>query len=250
MGFKSNLLSSVSLGQAVSFNNPSSRMLNPNTEPVIEINSDLRKITIPKELYNIAVVGDHQAETIFFNCPRYFDGKDLYEHKCIIRCINAGNEYFEIDVVEMTATSDYLRFGWTLDNCVTRYSGIINFTVQFETVDSKVNYQWQTTVSTLNILPALNIEDTITEKEETLFRNLSNQVQELASSVELLQENNLDIENDIQYLKDNIGNTSNEDVINHINNSDIHITEEDREKMDEVLSRNPISTNKIDTLFA
>lgn len=187
MTYRSSLLntSSISNSQNNSIvNTPSLLLLEPETEPVIEIDSDLRKITVPRELYNIGVVGDHLAEVIYFKCPRYFDGKDLSKHTCIIRCINAGNEYFEIPTVEMTVENNILHFGWELDNCATRYSGIIKFTVQFETVNNGIKYQWQTTPATLNILAGLNIEETITEKDDTLFRTLSIQVQNLQRQVD------------------------------------------------------------------
>ena len=98
MAFKSSLLSkatnSQSIANSMNSTNPehgiSLMMLEPDTEPIIQIESDLRHITIPKELYNIAVTGDHLSETIYFQIPRYFDGEDLSGHDCLIRYINAG----------------------------------------------------------------------------------------------------------------------------------------------------------------
>ena len=94
--FKSSLLNTSSSFNSISTfsastlaNTPSLMMLEPDTEPVIEIDSDLRKITVPSELYDIGVVGDHLCEVIYFRCPRYFDGKDLSENDCIIKYINA-----------------------------------------------------------------------------------------------------------------------------------------------------------------
>ena len=190
MAFKSNLLNTSSTIspniQSESFvEKPLLKMVNPNTEPVIEINADLRKITVPQELYNIGVVGDCCAETVYFTCPRYFDGEDLSTHTCIIRCINAKKEYFEDETIEMTVNDDSLYFGWKLDERATRYSGVINFTIQFES-NVGCSYQWQTTPAQLNILAGLNIEETITEKDNTLFRSLSNQVQNLQMQVNSL----------------------------------------------------------------
>jgi hypothetical protein len=114
----------------------------------------------------------------------------------------------------MTVNDDSLYFGWKLDERATRYSGIINFTVQFETKNSNCPYQWQTTPAQLNILAGLNIEETITEKDNTLFRTLSNQVQTLQKRVDslslevetlLTMKSQLDkLELDIKYLQDNV----------------------------------------------
>ena len=52
------------------------RTVNPETEPHIIIGED-RFITVPDELKRIAVQGDHDVETVTFDCPRYWDDHDL-----------------------------------------------------------------------------------------------------------------------------------------------------------------------------
>lgn len=185
-----------------------------NDEPTLTIDSNLRKITVPQQLYNIGVAGDHLCEEIFFECPRYFDGNDLSEHDCVVRYINAGKEYGEFNVTNMTVNDDSLLFGWKIDNYVTRYSGVINFTVQFNTVLDGIKYQWQTTPAQLNILAGLNIEQTITDKDDVLFRTLSNQINNLQTSVEQLKTQILMIDSlksqvdklsaDVKYLQENV----------------------------------------------
>ena len=185
-----------------------------NDEPTLTIDSNLRKITVPQQLYNIGVAGDHLCEEIFFECPRYFDGNDLSEHDCVVRYINAGKEYGEFNVTNMTINDDSLLFGWEIDNYVTRYSGVINFTVQFNTVLDGIKYQWQTTPAQLNILAGLNIEQTITDKDDVLFRTLSNQINNLQTSVEQLKTQILMIDSlksqvdklsaDVKYLQENV----------------------------------------------
>ena len=185
-----------------------------NDEPTLTIDSNLRKITVPQQLYNIGVAGDHLCEEIFFECPRYFDGNDLSEHDCVVRYVNAGKEYGEFNVTNMTVNDDSLLFGWKIDNYVTRYSGVINFTVQFNTVLDGIKYQWQTTPAQLNILAGLNIEQTITDKDDVLFRTLSNQINNLQTSVEQLKTQILMIDSlksqvdklsaDVKYLQENV----------------------------------------------
>lgn len=187
-------------------------MVNPDEEPVIQIEADLRTIIVPDVLKNIAVTGDHLSETIYFSCPRYFDGEDLSKHTCIVRFINAGNEYGEDDTVDMTVEDNSLKFGWALDNRVTRYRGTIQFTIQFET--GNVDYQWQTTPAELNILPGINVEETITDKDDTLFRSLTRQISDLQDRVSRLEGNVLDLQElledieklkaDVKYLKENV----------------------------------------------
>lgn len=53
---------------------PVSMSVNPSSEPKIIIDADLRIITVPEELIDIGVVGDHYAETVYFDCPRFSTG--------------------------------------------------------------------------------------------------------------------------------------------------------------------------------
>lgn len=222
MTYKSKLLNEVIATNNLSSNKSSLDtspgisvlMVDPETEPVIQIDSDLRTINIPEELRDIAVTGDHKSETIYFSCPRFFDGNDLSEHKCLIRFVNAGNEYGESEVVDMTANDDNLEFGWAIKNDATRYSGTLQFTVQFETVQNGIQYQWQTTPAILNILPGLPIETTISANNDILFRTLTNQITNLQARVEALEESiaNLSslssdlkqLKDDVAYLKENV----------------------------------------------
>lgn len=214
MAFKSDLLNSLSQTQPATNDMPVVKLVKPDTEPVIEIDADLRKITVPDELKNIGVAGDHLAETIYFQCPRFFDDIDLTTHKCIIRFINSGNEYGEADAVDIEPGTDYIKFGWSIDNRVTRYSGAVNFTVQFETVSDGIKYQWQTTPATLNVLAGLNIEQAITDKDDSVLRALTKRIEDLEKQMSELVNVNTDITQlsekidknteDIQYLENNV----------------------------------------------
>lgn len=229
MAFKSNLLNSIAASTSTDSSStdsssvmsaslestPSFMLVNPNTEPMIEIDADLRKITVPQELVNIAVEGDHLSETVYIKAPRYFDGIDLSVHSALVRFVNAGNEYGEYKVTDIESDEDSIILGWAINKYATRYRGKIYFTVQFDTVTSDgIQYQWQTTPAELNILAGLNIEKTITEKDDILFRTLTNQIQELQEAVGALQQQvgtyddivaRLEqLESDVKYLQDNV----------------------------------------------
>lgn len=187
------------------------RLTNEEDEEIIKVESDLRTIIVPESLKVIGVAGDHRAESIFFQIPRYFDGQDLSEHNCLIRYINAGNEYGEYPIADKAVDEKYIILGWQITNLVTRYAGTINFTIQFETIDyNGVEYQWQTIPATLTVLPGLNVEKTITEKDDSLFRNLSSRVQYIEERLNKLSDYESkkieidDIQNRLKYLEDNV----------------------------------------------
>lgn len=70
MSRASELLDSLPKGGTASYG------VNPVDEPHIVIESD-KTITVPDDLRHIAVQGEHNIETVTFDCPRYWDGHDL-----------------------------------------------------------------------------------------------------------------------------------------------------------------------------
>lgn len=192
--------------------------LTPSNEPVIEIDSDSRMINIPDEIKSIGIVaGDHLAETFYFHISRYFDEKDLSENQAIIRYINAGNEYGESDAVDITINENDITIGWKIDNKVTRYAGDVSFTIQWETIENGVRkYQWQTLPTSINVKSGLTIEETITDKDDLLFRTLSKQVQDLqekynalinsniVTNIDVLFERLNTLETSLKYLEENV----------------------------------------------
>ena len=207
------IMNTMNNGTTLDDSNVSLRMVDPISEPIIQIESDLRTINVPNELRKIAVTGDHLSETIYFSCPKYFDGQDLSQHNCIIRFVNAGNEYGESQTTDLEIGDNTIKFGWKIDNHVTRYSGNIYFTVQFETVSDRIEYQWQTTPAELYVLPGLNIEEALTDKDDILFRSLTRRISILEDKfsqfeiviqdVKTLQEQVDILQNDVGYLHKN-----------------------------------------------
>lgn len=216
VSFKSSLLNNNPVS---SDDVPALMTLNPSTEPIFEIDVDTRKIKVPQELYNICVSGDHLSEKIYFKCPRYFDDEDFSTHTCLIRFTNAKKVYGESPVVDMKIETDFLTFGWAIDNRATAYNGEISFTVQFETINEGIKYQWQTTPAKLNVMAGLDIESALSDKNDTVFRSLTKQVADLQEIVNKLQIKSGTIDGlsvmvnklseDVKYLQDNVVYTLN-----------------------------------------
>ncbi|EXG87869.1 hypothetical protein K413DRAFT_4770 [Clostridium sp. ASBs410] len=130
----------------------------PDEEKFI-INADTREISVPSSFSNIGVIYDHNAETIFFKIPRYFDNVDLNDHTCIIQYINAGKEEDIYTVTQKDLSSDgEIIFGWKITNSVTKYSGSVSFAVRFYSITNGIfDYNFNTKVAQFNVLSGLNI---------------------------------------------------------------------------------------------
>lgn len=123
------------------------------------INADTREISVPSSFSNIGVIYDHNAETIFFKIPRYFDNVDLNDHTCIIQYINAGKEEDIYTVTQKDLSNNgEIIFGWKITNSVTKYSGSVSFAVRFYSITNGVfDYNFNTKVAQFNVLSGLNI---------------------------------------------------------------------------------------------
>ncbi len=164
------------------------KMVNPDSEPVFKIDLNTRNITIPKELKTIAVTGDHNAETIYFEVDRYFDNYDLSQLSCVVQYRNALNE----EDIMACNVDEYLpngkiHLGWTITQHVALAKGNVTFAVRFFKLDEnkqKLLYSLNTnpvTVSVSEGLEVINSEDFIpplsdlTALVEDLFKAIGSQ---------------------------------------------------------------------------
>ena len=142
------------------------KMVNPDTEPVFKIDLNTRNITVPKELKTIAVTGDHNAETIYFEVDQYFDNYDLSLLNCIVQYRNALNE----EDIMACNIDEYLpngkiRLGWTITQHVAIAKGNVTFAVRFfkveedENGEKKLAYSLNTNPVTVSVSEGLEVID-------------------------------------------------------------------------------------------
>lgn len=188
--------------QSNSIPSPIAKMTNPEIELEITVDMDTRTITVPSELYNIGVVSDNNAETVYIRVPvTTFDGISLTDKTAYIKYINAGNEYNIYEIKETEIENDTIKLGWTIDNKVTQFPGIIHFQLSFEL---NTNYTWSTLPATMNVLAGLDIDNTISQSETAVVSALFVRINELENIVSDNVSSIASIKNDIKTLKSNI----------------------------------------------
>lgn len=115
----------------------------PENDQIFDIDLDSRTISIPQFL---SVQYDHNAEIIYFRCPRYFDNMDLATAVCIIEYINADGEsglywvpYYNVDVYEDDdkELTPLMLIPWSIGGLATASSGTVTFTVRFYQLDAE-----------------------------------------------------------------------------------------------------------------
>lgn len=130
------------------------KMRVPTYEPIYEINLNTRKIQSPSF---IGVEGDHEAEYIFFQMDRYFDGLDLSHSIGLIIFKNANNEeYYQIiPYYDIYSIKDKIIFPWIIQAPAALYGGEVSFSVKFFQIDptsKKLVYELNTQIARTKVL--------------------------------------------------------------------------------------------------
>lgn len=130
---------------------PTTYMVDYEYEPHIIINDD-RTITIPEELVHIAVRGDHNIETVTFDCPRYWDNHDLSAMRIQInyRRPDGRIDPYPVKNIRVDEADDsQIHFDWTISGNVTEIKGNITFTVCAKLSDEEGNreLEWHSRMS-------------------------------------------------------------------------------------------------------
>lgn len=135
-------------------------------EPHIVIGSD-RYITVPESLKRIAVENDHNVETVTFDCPRYWDGRDLSEMIIYINCKLPDGSIVGFIAENMATDGDILHFDWTITRTIAQIKGSLAFLVCAKQTNSEGNEErhWNSELNTEMYISEGLEADTVIEGE-------------------------------------------------------------------------------------
>ena len=177
----------------------------PSNEPRFIIDANSREINIPFEFSFLGVIGDHKAETIYFEIDRYFDDEDLSTHTCVIQFVNKNPKTLEcneglypVTTMDVNSIDGKIIFGWNIMNDATQIAGDIHFSIRFYSIDSnnKFTYNFNTLTANSIILDTLDVKRTsiieISPSELQAWNDKMNQMnlkaeQALRETSEILQ---------------------------------------------------------------
>ena len=177
----------------------------PSNEPRFIIDANSREINIPFEFSFLGVIGDHKAETIYFEIDRYFDDEDLSTHTCVIQFVNKNPKTLEcneglypVTTMDVNSIDGKIIFGWNIMNDATQIAGDIHFSIRFYSIDSnnEFTYNFNTLTANSIILDTLDVKHTsiieISPSELQAWNDKMNQMnlkaeQALQETSEILQ---------------------------------------------------------------
>ena len=101
---------------------------------LFKIDLDARQIIAPPDYLDfIGVVGEHKAETITFQCDRYYEDVDLADMTIVVEYVNANGvgKVSPIIVRDFTTFPDQILFDWVIDSSFYEAPGVVQFDVRF-----------------------------------------------------------------------------------------------------------------------
>lgn len=172
-------------------------------EPVFNVILNTREIEVPAAFKNLAVYGEHKAETIWFALDRYFDGKDLFDKKAGVQFRNSQMEML-VPITYSKVNPDNkneILLGWELTSDVTSVSGKLDFSLKIYKVDEttkSMSYTLNTKIASVNILNSLNVTDE-TENLNPPMDTLTTLVNTISELYHNQQTTNIDYDKNIKY---------------------------------------------------
>lgn len=147
----------------------------------VVVGSD-RYITVPESLQKIGVQFDHNAETVTFDCPRYWDGHDLSMMKIYINYMRPNDSFgaylcsdAEIDSMDNTI----MHFNWVISGHVTEFAGPLSFLVCICDVDQNGDSttHWNSELNTqMYISSGMKCRDAILGRYPDIITQLLNRM--------------------------------------------------------------------------
>lgn len=126
------------------------------THELLIIDADTREIYVPDSEKLFGVEHDGNAETKYFQCPRYV-GKGIDLAACFLR-VNFQNANGDRDgylVKDTTINGERIYFSWELWPKVTQYKGTVQFVLCASLPGSTKTADWHTTLAQGNVLEGL-----------------------------------------------------------------------------------------------
>lgn len=146
----------------------------------LNVDENLRIITIPKVKNVFGIKGDIEVNRLTFSLPRYYSGFDMSEFRVRVNYVNANKEanYYEVD--DVTSDEENITFSWLMGSDVTAYVGDVKFSIKlYKKQDSKVIKVFNTKSGVGTVYAGLDVEDTVTpEEQQTLLEQIEAEIKE------------------------------------------------------------------------
>jgi hypothetical protein len=137
--------------------NPPSYVIFPDSKTIYDIDLSSRTINAPEHL---SVSKDHDSETIYFRVNRFHDYMDLSNTTCVIQYITPDKKahLYAVPFYDILTekANNAIIFPWCVDGSVTKFAGIVEFSIRFfvaeQTVEEKEITDEEGNTTTENVI--------------------------------------------------------------------------------------------------
>lgn len=146
----------------------------------LNIDENLRIITIPKVKNVFGIEGDIGVNRLMFSLPRYYSGFDMSEFSVRVNYVNANKEANYYDADDVASDGENVTFSWLMGPDVTAYAGDVKFSIKlYKKQDTKVVKVFNTKSGSGTVYEGLDVEDTVTpEEQQTLLEQIESEIRE------------------------------------------------------------------------
>lgn len=153
------------------------------TQQVLVIDNDLRRITIPEGVRLLGVTSDDDVLRLRFTMPRVYDEVDLSGFAIRINYLNAGSEGDVYPVVDAQTDGDVIRFTWLVGRHACKFAGDVRFIVCLKRSEGgEVAQEYNTTLATLPVLEGLETGEAVTQAHPDVIEAILRRLDTLESS--------------------------------------------------------------------
>ena len=134
------------------------------TQQVLVIDNDLRRITIPEGVRLLGVTSDDDVLRLRFTMPRVYGEVDLSGFAIRINYLNAGSEGDVYPVDDAQTDGDVIRFTWLVGRHACKFAGDVRFIVCLKRSEGgEVAQEYNTTLATLPVLEGLETGEAVAQ---------------------------------------------------------------------------------------
>lgn len=147
--------------------NPPSYALFTGTKTLYDVDLNAREITAPKFL---SVSKDQKSEVIYFRVDRFYDYMDLSTTTCVIQYVTPDQKthIYAVPFYDIVTekVNNKMIIPWCVDGSVTKFKGVVKFSIRFFVVEQE-NISTENNTVTTNYKLVYNLT-TLTSQSKVL----------------------------------------------------------------------------------
>ena len=126
---------------------------------VLEINEDLRIVTVPSLALTLGAERDNKVNRVWFKMNKTYRGTDLSGFEAKVHYTNAAGKSYYHAVEDFGVVGDHIEFSWLVGKKAVEQAGSVEFSVCLMKTDGDVTLEFNTTTATAQCLRSIHADE-------------------------------------------------------------------------------------------